>query len=424
MNVRRSKRERRARLRTPWALFAVCALSISASAHAAPKDAAAKADDAHAMNDLFMAAHFDEAKQVLTQALDACEGRCSKRVRARLHRDLGVVEVTGFNDADGATKEFGLARGLDPAIRLDPVVTTPQVQAAFDSATPSLPADENVTLEEDESAEKPKKHEHEDEEAAEAPEAECTSDSDCGGGRTCDNGHCIAKPAAPSAPSVWLAIGFTQDFLFVSGSNVCSKSSQLGNFTCLRSTGSQYHGTPLPGDNLSFSPALAGTRVTLASYVPLSTKISADLRLGYAFFGQGPQPDGGTSYFPFLIELGAQYWLAERAFSTDGVGVFLEVSGGAAEADGKGSVTTHEDTSVPPPPNQLDNCNFNPATGACAPQKLDVYQKAGTAFFGAGAGLFLPFGRRFGLLADLRLNGYFPTSGIGMSLGVQGAFGL
>jgi hypothetical protein len=39
-------------------------------------------------------------------------------------------------------------------------------------------------------------------------------------------------------------------------------------------------------------------------------------------------------------------------------------------------------------------------------------------------GAFVPFGRAFGLLGDLRLGVFFPTSGVALSLNISVALGL
>jgi hypothetical protein len=218
-------------------------------------------------------------------------------------------------------------------------------------------------------------------------------------------------------PAVWLSLGLVQDFAFLSGSQVCTEQSQVsGGFTCVRGGGSQYHGTPLPGAAGSVSGvALAATRVTLAAYVRVTNSISAGVRLGGAFLGRGPRPDGGKSFLWFSGEAQGAYWLSRRAFSTRVVGTFLELSTGLAQIDGKAKVTVTENQTVPPPVSQLDNP---------PQQSLDASRKSGAGFVGAGAGVFFPFGGGGGLLADLRVLQLFPSSGTALSLGVSGALGL
>jgi hypothetical protein len=310
--------------------------------------------------------------------------------------------------------------------------------------------EQDVTLDEDDADEAPSKHPRKaeadededegdedekpapaarDEEQQEEPKAApvhggCKSDLECDGKAVCKAGRCV-DPAAEAAeeangavgPAVWLSLGLVGDAMFISGTDVCTEKSQVsGGFTCTRASGSQYHGTPLPGaggkvSGISFGPL----RVTLAASARLARKISAGVRLGYAVLGQGPRPDGGHDFLAFSAEVQGAYWFSQQAFSTKNIGTFIELSGGLAEIDGHSKVTVREDTSAPKPVSQLDNPSQ---------QSLDAYQKAGAGFAGAGVGMFLPFGQRAGLLADLRVLQLFPTSGTALSLGVSGAFGL
>ena len=253
----------------------------------------------------------------------------------------------------------------------------------------------------------------------------CSRDSECEGGQMCKMRECVVRPPEPRTPVVWLSLGLIQDVLFVSGSEVCTRKSQIDSgYVCLRASGSQYHGTPLPGrgGDASFSPSFATTRVSLASYIPLFGPVSGGLRMAYAFAGQGPQADGGKSFVFYQAEAIGAYWLTGDAFSTKNLGAFLQLSGGVAEIDGSTKVTVNETPTifqtpggVVPPSSQLDN----PPT-----QTLDAYKKTGSGFASAGVGTFLPFGLASGLLADLRFSVLFPTTGIAMSLGVSGVLGL
>lgn len=406
---------------------------VTRPASAASGDSAAQRAADHAMNDLFMATKFDEAKAALEDGIRGCESGCSEKTRARLYRDLGVVYITGFHDTKHGTKAFKKARALNPKIQLDPVITTPEIQSAFDAsasgaepAPSSSVAEAPIVLEEEggDKKKKPKKK-HVEEDKDEKVIVTCSRDAECEGGQMCKMGECVARPPEPVTPVVWLSLGLIQDFLFVSGSDVCTKKSQLDSgFTCLRPSGSQYHGTPLPGKggDISFTPALATTRVSLSSYFPLFGPISAGLRMAYAFAGQGPQADGGKKFVFYQAEAIGAYWLTGRAFSTKNIGAFLQLSGGVAEIDGSAKVTVNETPTIfqmpggaIPPSSQLDN----PPT-----QTLDAYKKTGSGFASAGIGTFLPFGSASGLMADLRFSMLFPSTGFAMSLGVSGALGL
>jgi hypothetical protein len=293
------------------------------------------------------------------------------------------------------------------------------VQAAFDAAGggKASPLEKEVVLEDEpEQHAKPKKH-HVEEEEEEAPEPECTSNSDCHDGAACKAGTCVMPPPHHDR-SAWLSVGLIQDFSFVSGTDLCTEKSQVnsGN-TCLRASGSQYHGTPIAGQagKLGLTPSTGPTRLTLATYFALGTKVSAGFRMGFAVAGAAPAPDGGKKFLPIHAEAQLAYWLSRRALSNERVGGFLEASTGIAQMVGNGSATIHENTTVPPPLNQLDNPPI---------QKLDIYQNSGLGFLGAGAGLFIPFSGGSALIADVRLSAFLPTAGFAIGLGAGMAFGL
>jgi hypothetical protein len=412
-------------------LLGMLAVGISMSspsgALAAHGDGAAQRAADHAMNDLFMATKFDEAKAALEESIQRCDSGCSDKTRARLYRDLGVVYVTGFQDSKRGGKAFKKARALNPDIQLDPVVTTPEIQSAFDASASSSGVEKTPVVLEEEGAKKKKRHEKKDVEKVEDDRVvvRCSRDSECEGGQICRRTECIVRPPEPSTPVVWLSLGLIQDVLFVSGSDVCSQKSQIeSGYTCLRASGSQYHGTPLPrrGGDITFTPAFATTRVSLSSYIPLGGSFSGGLRMAYAFAGQGPQADGGKQFVFYQAEAIGAYWLTGDAFSTKHLGAFLQLSGGVAEIDGSAKVTVTETPTifqtpggVVPPASQLDN----PPT-----QTLDAYKKTGSGFASAGIGTFLPFGSASGLLADLRFSVLLPTTGFAASLGVSGVLGL
>jgi hypothetical protein len=371
-----------------------------------------------AMNDLFSAAQFDEAKDAIENAIAGCAS-CSKQTLALLHLDLGIIFVTGFEDAKKGTAEMKKARALDPHVSLDPAFITPEVQAAFAAAGTGTagPMEREVVLEDEPEEHTKKRRPHP---AEETQRTECDFDDDCHGGKVCKEGDCVTRPPPPTPPrerSAWLSLGLIQDFSFVSGSNLCTQNSQVssGN-TCLRASGSQYHGRPLSGSGgqLGLAPSLATTRLTLASYFALSSSVSGGLRVGYAFAGTAPTPDGGKKFFPLHAEVEAAYWLSQNALSTKHVGTFLKASGGIAQMVGHGSVDVREDPAALRPISQLDN---PPA------QKLDVYQNSGLGFVGAGAGIFVPFGAGSALMVDLRLSAFFPSAGFALGLGAGVAFG-
>jgi len=107
----------------------------SPSSDAAPKDAAALklADDA--INTDYLATNFAEAEKKLRRAIAMCAGNaCTAQVRAKLHRDLGVVLVAGLNRTEDGKKAFAEALRADPSITLEKDLTTPEIEQAFQAA--------------------------------------------------------------------------------------------------------------------------------------------------------------------------------------------------------------------------------------------------------------------------------------------------
>ena len=106
-----------------------------------------------------------------------------------------------------------------------------------------------------------------------------------------------AEPTARAEiPTLWLGAALTQDMPFVSGDDVCSKQQQLeGGFTCFRASGSQYHGTPVPGQNDRLNPGfvVGTTRVELGVDYALGDPVTLGARVGYVLRGGGPDQLGG-----------------------------------------------------------------------------------------------------------------------------------
>lgn len=135
---------------TPKAKFIAIALGICSAvplfgqtARAEPNDEAAKKLTTEAINVDYLATDFAKAKAKLDKALALCskEGACSSKVVAIIHRDLGVVYVTGLNNAAEGKKHFESALAIDPAIALDKDLTNRDIQAVFDEAKAEIGSD-------------------------------------------------------------------------------------------------------------------------------------------------------------------------------------------------------------------------------------------------------------------------------------------
>jgi hypothetical protein len=102
------------------------------STKAGPKDAAASKLDADAMGNEYLQTEFVRAEKKFRRAITLCgEKSCSAGVLARVHRDLGVVYVSGLGKIDEGKAAFKKALELDPSIELDRDTTTPDVKRVF-----------------------------------------------------------------------------------------------------------------------------------------------------------------------------------------------------------------------------------------------------------------------------------------------------
>ncbi len=483
--------------------FAVATLAAG-PVFAAPEDGAALRLDDTAMNQEYLATRFQVAIDTLKSALTLCgdEG-CSGGVRAQILRDMGVVYMAGLKDEERAKESFKQAIAADPGIALDPALTNPAIQKAFDDArgqgggasakprkkhagkahsglvhTPverqqiGTPVPVYVELSSDieasmvrlyfkgpgmDSWDSVKMKKVGDGYGAEIP---CSALPAHGSVlyylRALDDDAVVAKAGsaedpfevelvdsldpddAPHLPgrdaparcegagaasaggggqSIWLMAGLSQEMAFISGTDVCTQDSQLNSgYACFRSSGSQYHGTPLlgAGDKINAGFALATTRVLIGGEYPVSSSISLGVRLGYVLRGGGPRPDGGHAFMPFHAEARASYWFADKGINSAGLAPFVFAGGGLAQVDAKHTVPVAENTAVPPPPNQQ-----NPAQ-----QDLEAWKKMGTSFGELGAGVYYPIGKTSGLLADLKGMLLLPSSGTAASIELGYAFGL
>ncbi len=232
-------------------------------------------------------------------------------------------------------------------------------------------------------------------------------------------GSCGGGGGGSKGPSAaWLSLSLEQDFAIVGGSDVCSPDSQLHKgFSCFRTDGVQYHGTPIVGQGGKIGGGLAPatTRVLLGTDVLLGDTFSAGLRLGYVLQGGGPQSDGGKKFFPLHAEARLSYYLSKGGMNGGGFVPFVFAAGGLAQVDVKKSVPVIENRKVPPPPNQIDNPNG---------QMLDAWKKSGMSFGALGAGVYWELGHHNGILAELKLMQFFPSSGTAASLDIGYTLGL
>jgi hypothetical protein len=120
-----------------WLLLVVVAILVgSAQARADEKsETAARALQKKAIEDDYLVSEFGRAQEKLERAIAQCAGdRCSATLRARLRRDLGVVQIGGGIDKERGINNFVEAMRLDSSITLDPDLRTKDLDAAFAEA--------------------------------------------------------------------------------------------------------------------------------------------------------------------------------------------------------------------------------------------------------------------------------------------------
>jgi hypothetical protein len=119
-----------------FASFAIglAVLVAATPAHADGKtEGAAKALEAKAMQEDYLATEFDKALEKLNQASSKCGEKCSSIVRAQIKRDIGVVQIAKANH-EAAVAAFTEALKADSNVALDPDTRTKDVDSAWAEA--------------------------------------------------------------------------------------------------------------------------------------------------------------------------------------------------------------------------------------------------------------------------------------------------
>jgi hypothetical protein len=95
------------------------------------RDNAASKKIDEAINEHYLATDFDKAEAVLTGTINACGDKCSPAVIAKAWMYVGIVRGSGKNDQSGAKDAFQKALALDPSVKLDTQLATPETQTTF-----------------------------------------------------------------------------------------------------------------------------------------------------------------------------------------------------------------------------------------------------------------------------------------------------
>ncbi len=105
--------------------------TIPAFAQYTRDNAATKKID-EAINEHYLATDFEKAESVLTGTITACAEKCSPAVLGRAWMYVGIVRGSGKNDQAGAKEAFQKAFAIDPTVKLDTQLATPETQKTFE----------------------------------------------------------------------------------------------------------------------------------------------------------------------------------------------------------------------------------------------------------------------------------------------------
>lgn len=249
---------------------------------------------------------------------------------------------------------------------------------------------------------------------------QCLDNNQCNEGFVCLKGECVAgegkTSAAPESKGFanWVTLSVQPDISLFSGEGVCSVDGQeTQHYTCLRSDGSRYIGTPTVNvaNNVNTGFVFTTLRLALNYERVFLDNFSAGLRVGFALVGG---KHANVSLFPVSIEGRASFWIGEKPFESIGVRPFVMASFGVAQFNSRVNVQVLEDGNA---------CGANPAdiNDPCTKpsssdniieqrlQNLDAYKQAGLGFAALGGGVSYAVIDRLAFHAALRVGVTLPV---------------
>lgn len=257
--------------------------------------------------------------------------------------------------------------------------------------------------------------------------SKCTGPGQCESGLACIEGTCspgdegktdLPPEEAADTKKNYLSLTVAGDLAFVTGSDLCSRANQeSGAYTCFKKNDKQYAGTPAAGKGGALEGfAQFGTIRILVGYDRLIAKnFLLGARLGYAFRG-GPQAEGGNAFLPFHAEVRGTYFIGQGALARPGFRPFVFLAGGAAQVDAKiPNVVVANDCA------NLENATPTPRPQDCVRPStsknidVDAWKRLGQAFVGGGIGAVYAINKKSGVSAEVKVAGYFPSTGLAIS---------
>jgi hypothetical protein len=199
----------------------------------------------------------------------------------------------------------------------------------------------------------------------------------------------------------WVSLDVSFAAGLFAGTGACSiQSQENAGYACYREhDGARYFGHPVY-TNEPFVFGRAPFRVELGYERLLFYDTTLTARLGYAFYGSGPDDASATAFIPISAAVGARYFPGRDPFATRGLKGFLSASGGFSMFDLAGSVHVREDPTKP----SLQGGND-------LEQSLEVWHRAGDAFVSVGAGAVLWSSPGFAFSAEVDVAQAFPHAG-------------
>jgi hypothetical protein len=95
------------------------------------RDEAANKKIRQAIDVHYLATEFEKAEAVLTGTIAACAEKCSPQLLAKAWMYVGIVRGSALNNMAGAKEAFAKAKALDPKVKLDAELATPEAQKTF-----------------------------------------------------------------------------------------------------------------------------------------------------------------------------------------------------------------------------------------------------------------------------------------------------
>jgi len=399
------------RLACSRALAVVGLLLASRQAAAAPQDAKALELAREAIEVDYLATDFTKAQQKLEKALQLCAGEaCSLAIKAQLHRDLGLVLITGLKNRAAGKQHFVEAFAADASISLDRDLATPEVQAAFDEAraVAGVPAPAPAAEPAPAAPDAKPKPEEEPEPAPPAPPpakepVAPVGKEDCPPNFPgCGTSGVKETELGPGAQN-WISFGVQLDFMILGATpGACTEGS---GYDCFFEPDTYYDQNPIDRLNGQDGNEVAGgfKRATLRLLVGydrfFGANVGVGVRAGWAFFG-GPQAPGGSAFLPFHGEARLTYVFGDRPLANAGLRGFVHVAGGFAQVDAAVPVVVY-----------VSDADFR----ADKRTPVTAWKKSGFGFAALGGGVMYAVTPNGGPYLDVRLMQMFSLPGTALS---------